>query len=84
MRRQRVFTLTPEGAAEAALQDREPWKPFVDPAGERIGPMRDALEGVVSATRAVAHSGKREQQERAVQILLDARRQLYRMLADAD
>ena len=77
----KVFSLTAEGAARAAEQERAPWSAFAGPHGDRMGPLRDALDGLTSATKLIAHNGTAEQAAETLEILAEARSRLYRMLA---
>ena len=76
----RVYELTEAGHAEARARLEEaggpPW------AGAEGGSLRGALMHLAAATRQVGAAGSKEQRERALQILTDARKQLYRLLAD--
>jgi DNA-binding PadR family transcriptional regulator len=80
----KVFLLTSEGSVTAAGQEREPWKSFTGPDGDRMAPVRDALDGLISATKLVAHTGTAEQAAETVEVLVEARRRVYRMMADAE
>lgn len=82
----RVFALTEAGRAEAAKlkeeADAAPWEP-----GSSGGPhfkVRQAMAQVHAAAKQVAMSGSTAQVEEALVILTDARKRLYRLLADAD
>jgi DNA-binding PadR family transcriptional regulator len=76
----RVYELTEAGHAEARTRLEEaggpPW------AGAEGGNLRGALMQLAAAARQVGAAGSQEQRERALQILTDARKQLYRLLAD--
>lgn len=77
----RVYELTVEGEAEAAARIDEaggpPWA-----GGDGSGGLRAAMTSLQAAARQVAAAGTADQAERAVVIITDARRQLYRILAE--
>jgi DNA-binding PadR family transcriptional regulator len=77
----RVFELTDAGRDAAALQP-EPWKQVAGDADDALVGLRDLVFQVLDATRQVASTGTKEQLESAQSILRDARKQLYRLLAD--
>lgn len=81
----RVFELTEAGRAQAAKQPPGfPWNEFTGPHGDRMGPLRDALVALTAATKQVAHTGTPEMSAEALEILVDARKRMYRMLSEAD
>jgi DNA-binding PadR family transcriptional regulator len=78
----RVYELTETGSAEAAAGDSEgrpPWERGDD--GGRLRALREAATGTLLAARQVAGAGSPEQIDRAVEIVQQARRDLYRLLA---
>jgi DNA-binding PadR family transcriptional regulator len=75
----RIFTVTDAGRAEAKARleraGRSPWE------GE--GPdLRGHIKSLALAYRQVVDAGSPEMVERANQVLTDARKQLYRLLAE--
>ena len=81
----RIFTLTDEGRAEAERRKGEaPWEGAGDGTDERMLELRELGFGVVSAVMQIVHTGTDAQFDRAKEILRDARKQLYRMLAEDD
>src|SRR5262245_11225508 len=82
----RVFSLTEAGRARVEAQRKEgqaaPWE---EVAGEDDEPFRD-LRGAAfqlgAAAMQVAHAGSKEQLERTVAILNEARRKIYAILAE--
>ena len=77
----RVFSLTEEGKVRAeALPDKEPWAGQAGEADTERG-LREAFASLVGATHQVARAGSPEQIGRAVDVLNEARRQMYSMLA---
>jgi DNA-binding PadR family transcriptional regulator len=77
----RVFELTDAGR-EAAGAHPEPWKAVAEEADDGLVALRELVFQVLGATRQVAAAGSKEQLEAAQAILRDARKQLYRLLAD--
>ena len=78
----RVYELTDAGR-EAAQENPEPWQALLAEDDDPLVALRDLTQQVVAAARQVAHAGTKEQLEAAQGILRDARKQLYRLLADA-
>ena len=80
----RVYELTESGVAEAeakvAAAGGAPWE-LGGRSSER-GALREAVMQLGAAARQVATGGNKEQTERAVGILKDARKQLYAILAE--
>jgi DNA-binding PadR family transcriptional regulator len=80
----RAYELTEAGRAEAAASTRgsAPWE---DAAGEREGElpaMRELFFQVAAATWQVAQAGSSRQHAAAAEVLRDARRRLYQLLAE--
>jgi DNA-binding PadR family transcriptional regulator len=81
----RQFTLTDQGGEEAAKVTQPPWERFAD--DETMSTVRDfgrASFGLMNALREVGASGTDAQRERALQVLADARRKLYAILAEEE
>jgi DNA-binding PadR family transcriptional regulator len=78
----RVYELT-EAGREAAAASPAPWEALLTEDDDPLVALRDLVGQVMAATRQVASAGTREQVEAAQEILRDARKQLYRLLADA-
>jgi DNA-binding PadR family transcriptional regulator len=80
----RVHTITDAGRAELKeRQERggrqEPWE--FGPPGEGLAELREAGFQLAAATMQVARTGSQDQRARAAEILVDARKKLYAMLA---
>jgi DNA-binding PadR family transcriptional regulator len=79
----RTFTLTSTGRAELAERrkrgGRAPW----EGQDENIGELREAVHALKYAARQVAAVGSKEQRARATELVTDARRALYALLAEA-
>ena len=78
----RVYTLTDAGriAAQESPLHRHPW--FSGPAREEAAETRDLITQLVGAAVQVRRAGSAAAQDQARMILIDARRQLYRLLAE--
>jgi DNA-binding PadR family transcriptional regulator len=80
----RVFTLTDEGrAADAERGGKAPWEDFAGDGGPRAK-LREAMFGVGAATMQVGQAGSKEQIEQVVEILDDARKRIYLLLAGGE
>jgi DNA-binding PadR family transcriptional regulator len=81
----RVYTITDAGRAE--LEERrerggkqEPWE--FGSLGEGLGQLRDAGFQMAAAAMQVARTGTEAQRKQAAEILADARKKLYAILAE--
>jgi DNA-binding PadR family transcriptional regulator len=80
----RVYTINDAGRAE--LQERrqrggeEPWQ--FGPLGEGLGQLRDAGFQLAAAAMQVARTGSEPQRTQAAEILTEARKKLYALLAE--
>jgi hypothetical protein len=79
-----VFTLTDAGreAQEAAAGDPAPWDEVGAEGDTSALELRDLVGQVVAAARQVLHAGEAAQIAQAKDVLRDARRKLYRILAE--
>jgi DNA-binding PadR family transcriptional regulator len=81
----RRFALTDAGRAEAERQDqRTPWEQVTAGVAPAAWSLRDAIAQVAQASWSVGSAGTEAQQARALEILHDARRRLYAILAEGD
>lgn len=82
----RVFALTDTGRALVEAQRMEgqpaPWDEVAGEDDERFGNLRGAAFQLGSAAMQVAHAGSRDQVERTIAILNEARRKIYAILAE--
>jgi DNA-binding PadR family transcriptional regulator len=79
----RRFTLTESGRTEAeAVGQPAPWEQVGDETVENWHDLKDAAVGTMDALRQVMMTGTDEQRQRAVEVIADARRKLYAILAD--
>jgi len=77
------FTLTDAGRAEATAATEPPaWEHIGDETMENWRELRDAGFGAMNALRQVMTTGTDEQRARAVEVISEARRKLYAILAD--
>ena len=77
----RVYELTDAGREQAASTEA-PWNALAGESDDELVALRDLAHQVLAATRQVAHAGTAAQIESAQAVLRDARRALYRLLAD--
>jgi DNA-binding PadR family transcriptional regulator len=81
----RRFALTDAGRAEAERQgQRAPWEQVTDGVAPAAWNLRDAIAQTAQAAWSVGSAGTEAQQARALEILNDARRRLYSILAEGD
>jgi DNA-binding PadR family transcriptional regulator len=82
----RLFGLTDGGhtEAEAAAGRTPPWAEITEDAGAAATHVHSAMGQLMMALRQVMHAGNEEQRERALDVINDARRRLYGILADDD
>ena len=81
----RTFELTDAGRAEATQRietEGYPWE-TMDQQRPDAGSLRTALRDLHAAAKQVGMTGDKAAVERATEILTQARRDLYRLLADA-
>jgi DNA-binding PadR family transcriptional regulator len=77
------FTLTEAGRAEAtSAGEPAPWEHVGDETVENWHDIKDAAFGAMNALRQVMMTGTDEQRQRAVEVIVDAKRKLYAILAD--
>ena len=80
----RVFEITDAGRVEATRRAEEaggsPWE--TDGKTSPWGQLKEAIGGIALAARQIAHAGDEDQVQRAVEIVRDARKQLYRILSE--
>ena len=81
----RVFALTDAGRerlAEAGPAGATPWDDVARETPREIGRLREGIHQLIAATHQVGHAGSREQSERAAEVLSEARRKIYAILAE--
>jgi DNA-binding PadR family transcriptional regulator len=78
----RLVTLTPEGSAYLEERSARLGDPFADFAGQPSRPdLRDGMQELQAAARQIVTSGSAAQIDAAAQVLAQARRSLYLILA---
>ena len=77
----KTYALTDAGREEAARAN-VPWSSEEDRQGHHLPALPKAALDLAHATSQVAHTGTAEQTERAVEVLADARRRIYAILAE--
>ena len=83
----RLYELTAEGRAYVDSHPEEmsaPWEAMSSPPGGEQGDVRPLVGQALAALWQIAVSGSADQQARAREVLDDARRRLYGILADGD
>ena len=80
----RRFTLTDAGRAEAERQGQAPWEQVTAGVTPAAWNLRDAIAQTAQAAWSVGSAGSEAQQARALEVLNDARRRLYAILAEDD
>ncbi|WP_018657371.1 PadR family transcriptional regulator [Actinomadura flavalba] len=78
----RLFTLTDSGREEVAAQPAPPWEEVTEAAGEHMLRGREAVGQFMGALHQVMTVGSEAQQARALDVVNDARRRIYGILAD--
>jgi DNA-binding PadR family transcriptional regulator len=78
----RLFALADAGRAEAEAQEAPPWAEITEDAGEAATHVHKAMGQLAMALRQVMHAGSEDQRNRALDVINDARRRLYGILAD--
>src|SRR6185437_6073437 len=77
----RVYELTESGREQAAGATA-PWSEVAGESADALVAVHELVHQVMAASRQVAHAGTAAQLEAAQSILRDARRALYRLLAE--
>jgi DNA-binding PadR family transcriptional regulator len=81
----RVFALTDAGRerlAEAGPAGAAPWDDVARETPQEVGKLRESIHLLMAATRQAAVAGSKGQAERTVEVLNDARRKIYAILAE--
>jgi DNA-binding PadR family transcriptional regulator len=79
----RLYALTDEGREAAAKIETPPWEEIARDADPRDVSLRDAIGQLMGATVQVAHAATDAQKKRAVEVLNEARRELYAILGES-
>ncbi|TYB40990.1 PadR family transcriptional regulator [Actinomadura chibensis] len=78
----RLFALTDAGREAASAQTTAPWDEVTEAAGENVLRGREAVGQLMVALQQVLAVGSEAQKARALDVVNDARRRLYGILAD--
>jgi DNA-binding PadR family transcriptional regulator len=81
----RVFNLTDTGREHVESRREElgePWKAVSGGYPKEAGELRDLMMGLGAAAMQVVQAGSADQRKRAVELLAETRRGLYRILAE--
>ena len=81
----RVFDLTEAGRArlaEAGADAVSPWDAVARETPDDLGRLREGVHQLMAATHQVAHAGTSSQSVRALEVLTEARRKIYAILAE--
>ncbi|GAA4234494.1 hypothetical protein GCM10022254_39440 [Actinomadura meridiana] len=78
----RLFSLTDTGREEASAQTTAPWDEVTEAAGENVLRGREVVGQLLVALQQVMAVGSEAQKARALDVVNDARRRLYGILAD--
>ncbi|MFC4056594.1 PadR family transcriptional regulator [Actinomadura syzygii] len=78
----RLFSLTDAGREAASAQTTAPWDEVTEAAGENVLRGREAVGQLMGALQQVLAVGSEAQKARALDVVNDARRRLYGILAD--
>ena len=82
----RVYSLTADGRAQTERareqSGRLPWEEFAEGVDDSAVRLREAVFQVGAAARQTVHAGSEEQIQRVLDVLGDARRRIYAILAE--
>ena len=78
-----LVTLTDAGRAEAEAAP-SPWEQFTADVDPAMISLRDGFFQLAGAVRQLSHAGTEEQKTAGLEVLADARRRLYAILAEAE
>ncbi|HEX3591657.1 MAG TPA: PadR family transcriptional regulator [Pseudonocardiaceae bacterium] len=80
----RLYSLTDEGRTEAEKQNSTPpWEQAADDVDPNDAALRDALSTLMGATMQLSAAGTSDLRAKAAKLLVETRRQLYLLLAEA-
>jgi DNA-binding PadR family transcriptional regulator len=79
----RLYALTEEGRTAAEAIETPPWEEIARDADPRDVNLRDSIGQLMGATMQVVQAANDEQKRRAVEVLNNARRELYAILGEA-
>ncbi|MBB4910516.1 PadR family transcriptional regulator [Actinophytocola algeriensis] len=79
----RLYALTDEGRTAAEAIETPPWEEIARDADPRDVNLRDAIGQLMGATMQVVQAASDEQKKRSIDVLDNARRELYSILGEA-
>ena len=80
----KLFELTDDGRAAAAKIETPPWEEIADGVDPAHVTLRSAVSQLMGAVAQSAYTANEEQQERIVDIVNNARREIYGILGESD
>jgi DNA-binding PadR family transcriptional regulator len=80
----KLFELTEDGRSAAEKIETPPWEEITDGADPNQVNLRSALGQLFGAVAQSAHTATAEQQQRIVDIVNNARREIYSILGESD
>jgi len=81
--KKKLFALTDEGRAAAEQIDAPPWTEITEGADPDQVNLRDALGQLFGAVAQSSHAASPEQQQRILDIVNSARREVYQILGES-
>jgi len=79
----KLFELTDDGRAAAEKIETAPWDEITDAADPGAMGLRSAIGQLMGAVGQSAHAATAEQQQRIVDIINNARKEIYQILGEA-
>jgi len=80
----KLFELTDDGRAAAGKIETAPWDEITEGADPGAVSLRTAVGQLMGAVAQSAHAASSEQQQRIVDIVNNARREIYQILGESD
>lgn len=80
----KLFALTDDGRTAAEAVATPPWEQFVDDVEPGHASLRGAAGQLVGAVAQSAYTATEEQQQRIIDIVNNARREIYQILGESD
>ena len=80
----KLFELTDDGRAAAEKIETAPWDEITEGADPGAVSLRSAVGALMGAVAQSAHAASADQQQRVVDIVNNARREIYSILGEAD
>jgi DNA-binding PadR family transcriptional regulator len=83
-RKKKLFELTDEGRAAAEKIETAPWDEITEGADPGHVNLRNAVGQLMGAVAQVGFAANAEQQQKAIDIVNNARREIYQILGEAE